>query len=143
MTGMFNDALSMLEIWFFNEFRMIPGYTILTCNGRDLSSCTRSQALGRIAYSTLMVKRFLIPGFLGVCWGYYLFHHFSKGFIPKKEVFKFTTPNCPCSPSNPYRHLLDATNIWILNSKTLGIWIQFSGAAGRVISDLFFKYVGT
>jgi hypothetical protein len=59
---MFNDALSMLEIWFFDESRMTPGYTSLTRNGKGLSSSTRLQALGRIAYSTLMARRFLIPG---------------------------------------------------------------------------------
>jgi hypothetical protein len=52
----------MLEIWFFDESRMIPGYTSLTHDGKGLSSCTRLQALGHIAYSTLMSRRFLIPG---------------------------------------------------------------------------------
>jgi hypothetical protein len=37
MTGTFNDALSTLEIWFFDESRMIPGYTSLTYDGKDLS----------------------------------------------------------------------------------------------------------
>jgi hypothetical protein len=55
-------ALSMLEIWFFNESRMTPGYTSLTHDGKGLSSCTRLQALGGIAYSTLIARRFLIPG---------------------------------------------------------------------------------
>jgi hypothetical protein len=57
---MFDNALSMLEIWFFDESRMTPGYTSLTRNGKGLSSRTRLQALGRIAYSTLMARRFLI-----------------------------------------------------------------------------------
>jgi hypothetical protein len=35
--GTFNDALSMLEIWFFNESRMIPGYTSLTHNGKGVT----------------------------------------------------------------------------------------------------------
>jgi hypothetical protein len=38
------------------------GYTSLTRDGRGLSSCTRLQALGHIAYSILMARRFLIPG---------------------------------------------------------------------------------
>jgi hypothetical protein len=62
MIGMFNDVLSMLDIWFFDESRMTLGYTSLTRDGRGLSSCTRLQALGHIAYSTLMARRFLIPG---------------------------------------------------------------------------------
>jgi hypothetical protein len=62
MIETFNDALSTLEIWFFDESRMKPSCTSLTCDGRGLSSCTRLQDLGRIAYSTLMAKRFLIPG---------------------------------------------------------------------------------
>jgi hypothetical protein len=43
----------MLEIWFFDKSRMIPGYT-------------RLKALGRIAYSTLMARRFLIPRILSI-----------------------------------------------------------------------------
>jgi hypothetical protein len=59
---MFNDALPMLEIWFFDESRTTPGYTSLTHDGKSLSSCTRLHALGRITYSTLMARRFLVPG---------------------------------------------------------------------------------
>jgi hypothetical protein len=66
MTGTFNDALSMSEIWFFDESRMKLGYTSLTRDGKGLSSCTRLQALGRIAYSTLMARRFLIPRISGI-----------------------------------------------------------------------------
>jgi hypothetical protein len=62
MIGMFNDALSMLEIWFFDKSRMIPGYTSLTRDGKGLSLCTRLQALDLITYSTLMATRFLILG---------------------------------------------------------------------------------
>jgi hypothetical protein len=40
-TGTFNGALSMLEIWFFDESKMILGYTSLTHDGKDLSLCTR------------------------------------------------------------------------------------------------------
>jgi hypothetical protein len=65
-TGTFNDALSTLEIWFFNESRMKPGCTSLTHDGRGLSSCTRLQDLCHIAYCTLMAKRFLIPGILSI-----------------------------------------------------------------------------
>jgi hypothetical protein len=56
----------MLKIWFFNESRMISGYTSLTCDGKDLSSCTRLPALGRIIYSTLLARRFLIPRILSI-----------------------------------------------------------------------------
>jgi hypothetical protein len=52
MTGTFNDALSTLAIWFFDESRMIPDYTSLTHDGKDLSFCPRLQALDLIAYST-------------------------------------------------------------------------------------------
>jgi hypothetical protein len=61
-TGTFNDAVSTLEIWFFDEFRMIVGYTSLTRDGKGLSLCTRLQALDLITYSTLMAMRFLILG---------------------------------------------------------------------------------
>jgi hypothetical protein len=55
MIGMFNDALSMLEIWFFNESSMKPGCTSLVHDGRGLSSCTRLQDQDLTAYSTLML----------------------------------------------------------------------------------------
>jgi hypothetical protein len=54
----------MLEIWFFDEFRMILGNTSLTHDGKGLSLYRRLQALGRITYSILMARRFLIPGIL-------------------------------------------------------------------------------
>jgi hypothetical protein len=66
MTGMFNDALLMLGIWFFDESRMIPGYTILNHDGKDLSLCTRLQALDLIAYSTRMARRYQILGILNI-----------------------------------------------------------------------------
>jgi hypothetical protein len=64
--GMFNDALSTLEIWFFNESRMISGYTSLIHGGKDLSLCTRLQALDLIAYNTRMVTRYQILGILSI-----------------------------------------------------------------------------
>jgi hypothetical protein len=76
---------------------------------------------------------------LGVCWGCYLFHHFFREFIPKKEVFKFTTTIVPCSPSNLCRHLLHATILRILHSKILGIWIQGSRAVEHVSSATYFS----
>jgi hypothetical protein len=66
MTGTFNDDLSMLEIWFFDESRMIPGYTSLTDGGKDLSLCTRLQTLDLIAYSTWMARRYQILGILNI-----------------------------------------------------------------------------
>jgi hypothetical protein len=69
MTGMFNHALSMLKIWFFDESRMIPGYTNLIHGGNDLSLCTRLQALDLIAYSTWMARRFQILGILNIYTG--------------------------------------------------------------------------
>jgi hypothetical protein len=41
-TGTFNDARSMLEIWFFDDSKMILGYTSLTHDGKGLPLCTRS-----------------------------------------------------------------------------------------------------
>jgi hypothetical protein len=61
-TRTFNDSPSMLEIWFFDESRMTPSYTSLTHDAKGLSSCTWLQALGHIAYSTLMARRLLIIG---------------------------------------------------------------------------------
>jgi hypothetical protein len=43
MTRMFNDALSMLEIRFFDVSRMKPGCTSSIRDKRGLSSCTRLQ----------------------------------------------------------------------------------------------------
>jgi hypothetical protein len=56
------DSTSYQEIWFFDESRMILGYTSLTHDGKGLSLCTRLQALNLIVYSTLMATRFLILG---------------------------------------------------------------------------------
>jgi hypothetical protein len=58
MIGTFNDTLSMLEIWFFDESRMISGFTSLTHDGKDPSLCTRLQALDLIIYGTLMARRY-------------------------------------------------------------------------------------
>jgi hypothetical protein len=63
---MFNDALSTLEIWFFDESRMIPSYTSLTHVGKDLSLCTRLQVLDLIAYSILITRRYKILGILSI-----------------------------------------------------------------------------
>jgi hypothetical protein len=63
-TGTFNDDLSTLEIWSFAASRMKLGCTSLIRDGMDPSSCTRLQDQGRIAYSTLMAKRFQTPGIL-------------------------------------------------------------------------------
>jgi hypothetical protein len=65
-TRMFNDALLMLEIWFFDVFRMILGYTSLTHHKNDLSLCTRLQALDLIAYNTWMARRYQIVGILSI-----------------------------------------------------------------------------
>jgi hypothetical protein len=56
MKEMFNNTLSTLEIWFFDESRMIPGYTSLIHDGKDLSLCTRLQALDLISYNTRMAR---------------------------------------------------------------------------------------
>jgi hypothetical protein len=60
-TGMFNDALSILEIWFFDVSRMKPGRTSLIRDGKGPSSCIRLQDQGRIAYNTTMAWRFQTP----------------------------------------------------------------------------------
>jgi hypothetical protein len=72
MTRTFNDALSTLEIWFFDEFRMMPGFTSLTHDGKDPSLCTRLQALDLIIYSTLMARRYQILGILNIYVGFIL-----------------------------------------------------------------------
>jgi hypothetical protein len=59
---MFNDALSILEIWSFDESRMTSGYTSSICDGKGLSLCIRLHDLDLIVYSTLMAKLFLILG---------------------------------------------------------------------------------
>jgi hypothetical protein len=45
---------------------MIPDYTSLTHNGKELSLCTRLQALDLIAYSTLMARRYQILRILSI-----------------------------------------------------------------------------
>jgi hypothetical protein len=62
----------MLEIWFFDESRMIPGFTSLTHDGKDLSLCTRLQALDLIACKTRMARRYQIHGILNVYIGFIL-----------------------------------------------------------------------
>jgi hypothetical protein len=66
MTRTFNDVLSMLEIWFFDESRMIPGFTSLTHDGKDHSLCTRLQAVDLIACSTQMARRYQIHGIFNI-----------------------------------------------------------------------------
>jgi hypothetical protein len=63
---MFNDALSMLEIWFFDESRMRLVCTSLIHDERGLSSCTRLLDQGCIAYNTLMARRFQTPQISGI-----------------------------------------------------------------------------
>jgi hypothetical protein len=72
MIGTFNNALSTLEIWFFDESRMILVYTSLTHNGKDLLLCRRLQALDLINYSTRMARRFQILGILNIYAGFIL-----------------------------------------------------------------------
>jgi hypothetical protein len=62
----------MLEIWFFDESRMILVYTSLTHDGKDLSLCTRLLALDLIAYSTRMARRYQILGILNIYIGFIL-----------------------------------------------------------------------
>jgi hypothetical protein len=62
----------MLEIWFFDEFRMIQGFTSLTHDGKDLSLCTRLQALDLIACNIRMAKRYQIHGTLNTYDGFIL-----------------------------------------------------------------------
>jgi hypothetical protein len=64
--GTFNDAISTLEILFFDESRMIPDYTSLSHDGKDFSLCTRLQALDLITYSILMARRYQILGILSI-----------------------------------------------------------------------------
>jgi hypothetical protein len=45
---------------------MIPGYTSLIHGGKDLSLCTRLQALDLIAYSIQMARRYQILGILNI-----------------------------------------------------------------------------
>jgi hypothetical protein len=68
-----------------------------------------------------------------------LFHHFFREVILKKEVFKFTTPICPCSPSNLYRHIFARHNSLDPLFQNLGIWIKGLGAVGQVSSVTYFS----
>jgi hypothetical protein len=79
-TGTFSNALSMLEIWFFDKSRMTPDYTSLTHDGRDISLCKRLQALHLIAYSTLMAKRYQILGILRI-YVVFILDHLGTSFI--------------------------------------------------------------
>jgi hypothetical protein len=72
ITGTFNDALSTLEIWFFDESGIILVYTSLIHDGKDLSSCTRLQALNLIAYNARMARRYQILGILNIYVGFIL-----------------------------------------------------------------------
>jgi hypothetical protein len=68
-----------------------------------------------------------------------LFNHFFRKFIPKKEVFKFTKPICPCSPSNLYRHILHATILWIHYSKPWGFGFRARGLQDTCHQRLIFS----
>jgi hypothetical protein len=72
MAGIFNDILSTLEIWFFDESRMILVYISLIHDGKDLSLCTRSQALDLIACSTRTARRYLTHEILNTYVGFIL-----------------------------------------------------------------------
>jgi hypothetical protein len=71
-TRTFNNAPSTLEIWFFDESRMILVYKSLTHDGKNLPLCTRLQALDLIDYSTRMARRFQILGILNIYAGFIL-----------------------------------------------------------------------
>jgi hypothetical protein len=71
-TETFNNALSMLGIWFFNESKIILDFTSLAHDGKDLPLCTKLQALNLIAYSILIARRYLIPGILSIYVGFIL-----------------------------------------------------------------------
>jgi hypothetical protein len=60
--GTFKKDLSMLEIWSFTVSKTKPGCTSLVHDGRGPSLCSRLQDQGRIAYSTVMVRRFQTSG---------------------------------------------------------------------------------
>jgi hypothetical protein len=90
-TRMFNDALSVLEIWFFEESRMIPDYASLTHDGKGFSSCTRSQALCHITYSTLMARAFLIPGILSIYIIFILNQPRHLLTVPGDQYFQYTS----------------------------------------------------
>jgi hypothetical protein len=62
----------MLEIWFFDESRMTPGYTSSTHDGKDLSLCTRLLALDLIDYGIWMAKRYQTNGILNIYIGFIL-----------------------------------------------------------------------
>jgi hypothetical protein len=79
MTRMFNDALAMLEIWFFDESRMIPGYTSLTHDGKGLSLYRRLQALDLIAYSIVVI----VPGSSAITYRTHLGHNITVILIKR------------------------------------------------------------
>jgi hypothetical protein len=55
-----------------DEFRIIPGYTSLTHDGKDLLLCPRLQALDLIAYDTLIASRYQILEILNIYFGFIL-----------------------------------------------------------------------
>jgi hypothetical protein len=79
-TGTFNDALSTLKIWLFNESRMILDYTSLNHDGKNLSLSTKLQDLNLIAYSTLTVRRCQILGILSI-YVVFIFYQPRTSFI--------------------------------------------------------------
>jgi hypothetical protein len=74
-----------------------------------------------------------------ICWRCYLFNCLFREFIPKKEIFKFTKPICPCTPSNLYRHILRATTLWILYSKPWGFGFKTRGLRDTCHQWLIFQ----
>jgi hypothetical protein len=90
-TGTFKDTLSMLEILFFDESRMISRYTSLTHDGKSLSSYTRLQALDLITYSTLMARRFLILGMSSIYAIFILDHLGHLILVPGDYYFQYSS----------------------------------------------------
>jgi hypothetical protein len=80
-----------------------------------------------------------LRGTFGYLLGMLFISPFFQGIHPKKGVFKFTTPIRPCLPSNLCRHILHATILLILNSKTWGFGFKARGLRDTCHQRLIFQ----
>jgi hypothetical protein len=87
----------------------------------------------------LRAQRLVCEVILGVVGNVICFTIFSENSSRKKRFHEFTTPICPCSPSNLCRYKLHAMILWILNSKSWGFEFKARGLWDTCHQRLIFQ----
>jgi hypothetical protein len=83
-----------------------------------------------------------LGGNLGLLWGSYLFNHFFRDFIPKKEIFKFLNQFSYFNHQFKLRAYFTthATNFWIF-FKPWDLDLRLGRFRTRVINGLLFEFI--